>query len=148
MNQFRLLAIALALLLPLGAAQAVTYKWVDKDGHTVYSQTPPESGNYQIIDEPSAPPPSDTAADTNAPPSASSDAAADKGQKATDKTVQRLSEKSAKAREKNCEAAKKNLQIYQVYRRIMVNGKAVRLSDEERQKRIDKAKQDIEEFCQ
>ena len=54
----------------------------------------------------------------------------------------------AEIRQKNCEAAKKNLEVYTVYRRIRKeDGSVVRLDDNERQKRIDEAKKQIEEFC-
>jgi len=144
MNQFKFLAIALALLLPLGAAQAEMYKWVDKDGHTVYSQTPPETGDYQSLSAPAAPPPSSTAPDT----SAADSAGANSGQTAPDKTVEKVSQKSAEMRKKNCEAAKKNLQAYTVSRRVtMPDGKVIMLGDKERQKRIDASKQAIKDFC-
>lgn len=145
MNQFKFLAIALALLLPLGAAQAEMYKWVDKDGHTVYSQTPPESGNYQSLSAPSAPPPSSTAPDTSAD---ANSANANGGQTAPDKTVEKLSQQNAEIRKKNCEAAKKNLRAYEISRRIRTpDGKVVRLDDNERQKRIEESKQAVKDYC-
>ena len=63
-------------------------------------------------------------------------------------TVAREQQQAEQMREKNCEAAKKNLEIYTVDRRIRnEDGEVVRIDDEERQQKIDEAKQAIRDFC-
>lgn len=142
MNHTKLLALLLALLLPIGVAQAEMYKWTDKNGNTVYSQNPPPTGNYQTLSAP-PPPPADSGAAAN-----QSAAGDETGNKAPDKTVQKLSKQNAETRKKYCEDAKKDLAIYQVYRRIkQKDGSVIRLSDTERQQKINQAKQAIEQFC-
>lgn len=141
------LLLAGYLLASISPAQAQIYKWVDKDGNTVYSQTPPESGNYQSIDAPSAPPAS---AATNDTAGSSTDNTIQQGAEEAKKNaeVEKLSQENQAVREQNCKAAKQNLQTFQIYRRIkQADGTVVRLSDEERQKKIDEMKQAIKDFC-
>lgn len=132
----------------LSSVQAdVIYKWVDAQGNVVYSQMPPETGDYQILNTPSSSPANsaETESQSTMAPTTSAGSAEQPEQKVD---PDKLAAKSAEIRQKNCEAAKKNLEVYTVYRRIRKeDGSVVRLDDNERQKRIDEAKKQIEEFC-
>ncbi|HKK04846.1 MAG TPA: DUF4124 domain-containing protein [Gammaproteobacteria bacterium] len=146
MKQIKILAMLLSLLLPIGVVQAQMYKYTDKDGNTVYSQTPPESGDYQSLSAPQPAPPGSNGSDQS--DSAASDIQRDAEDQAKQDEVDKLAAKNAQIRQQNCQAAKKNLQVYQVYRRVKdQDGNVVRLTDEERQQKIQEAKDAIKEFC-
>lgn len=73
------LFVLIALAVGLGAAQAArTYKWVDDDGVTHYSQYPPPDGEAEII-EPSIGLPSGAGSDDTATESSETDEAAASG---------------------------------------------------------------------
>ena len=66
----------------------------------------------------------------------------------TPKDEGELTEEGKKIKSQNCEAAKKNLAVYKVYKRIKgPDGKVTALSDEDRQKRIEEAQNQIDLFC-
>lgn len=141
-----LLGLLLGSLLT-GPALAATYKWQDESGNTVYSQQPPPSGPYEIVKTrrsssspgysrpvPSTPPP--------APPKLSPEQGSD------DSKVQAEVARTEHLRRQNCQAAKHNLELYTVYRRIKNDkGEVVRLADDERARRLQEAKDAIKEFC-
>lgn len=145
--------LLLVLSLLLGSllstnVMAATYKWQDANGNTVYSQQPPASGPYETIQtktssgskysRPQSPP-----APASAPASAPRSAAAD-----DDSKVQAEIAKNQQLRKQNCEAARHNLELYTVYRRVKNDkGEIVRLDDDERARRLQEAKDGIKEFC-
>lgn len=130
---------------------AATYRWLDDDGHVVYSQAPPSDGrNYREI---SAPPP--PAGDPEATRKRLEEAheALTGDRKAQEQQKQEGDRKKVQAerRRQNCEAARKDLAtltsrppntLFKVgdkeYRRF---------TPEERQARIDHLKKVIEENC-
>ncbi|MDZ7663505.1 DUF4124 domain-containing protein [Thiohalophilus sp.] len=143
----QILGLLLILALASPAALAATYKYQDESGNTVYSQNPPENRDipYEVMgDIPSrAKPGSDSPPlnNTSSAPSLQQD------EEQSD-TIAREQQQAEQMREENCEAAKKNLEIYTVYRRIRnEEGEVVRIDDEERQQKIDEAKQAIRDFC-
>lgn len=153
MKQYALPApLLLVLSLLLGSlfstsALATTYKWQDANGNTVYSQQPPASGPYETIQTKTSsgskysrpPSPAPAAAPASSPASATSD----------DETkVQAEIARTRQLRKQNCEAARHNLELYTVYRRIKNDkGEIVRLDDDERARRLQEAKDGIKEFC-
>lgn len=145
-----LFGLSLASLLVI-SAHATTYKYRDADGRTVYSQYPPASGPYQVIDTPRSNQygsGSKPAATSSSKPSLQERAHQNDAKEKADKDLASETEKNMKLREKNCETARKNLQVYQVYRRFKDDkGNVVRMSDTERQKKIDEARDAIKQFC-
>lgn len=138
-----------AALLP-AAVGAATYKWVDDEGNVNYSQMPPPSGDYERI----------SGAATGGPRSGSgeetmeklrdavSDVDAESEQARKEAEVERTIAENEKVREQNCEAARKNLEIYTTYRRFRdKDGNVTRLPEEERLKRLEEAKTQIETYC-
>ena len=141
-------AIALAALLAIafsgGSAWAAMYKWVDDQGNVQYTQTPPPSGKAEVIKPPPPAPVSakqaqkqlDQSREAMTPvPPPSADIEADK--------------QRAETYRFNCEAAKKNLDIYRRHRR-MLNDKneVVVLTDEQRAAKIKEAQEGIKKYCQ
>jgi hypothetical protein len=143
----RLLALPLTLftgLLICTAATAATYKWVDEKGNVHYSQHPPADTNYERMkiekSRPGETPPP-------APPASGSTNKAG-GSSSSSEVVKEELSKNEEIRAKNCEAAKKNLEIYTVYKRYKdKEGNVVRMDDDERLKKIEESKQHISEFC-
>jgi hypothetical protein len=142
--------VGLLLLLGIASQTAVatTYKYQDASGDVVYSQNPPADPNtpYEVLGVPShARPGTNSGADTSGAQKSITGTAED------NQANQQVADEVKKAQEiraKNCAAAKKNLEIYTVYRRVKnEKGEMVRLNDAERQKGIDEAKKAIKEFC-
>lgn len=143
----KLFALLLLLALATPTALAATYKYQDESGNTVYSQNPPENPDtpYEVMTNISSPAP--TRPGSNSAPASSPSPTLQQDKEQND-TVAREQQQAEQMREKNCEAAKKNLEIYTVYRRIRnEDGEVVRIDDEERQQKIDEAKQAIRDFC-
>ena len=146
-----LIGLSLVSLLVINA-HAATYKYQDSEGRTVYAQHPPASGPYQVIDTPK----SNQYGSGNSTPASSTatkpslqdrSRQIDKNNK-QEKEIATETEKNLKLREENCKNARKNLEVYQVYRRFKdEKGNVVRMSDTERQKKIDEARDAIKQFC-
>lgn len=144
----KLYGLVLLLVLASTPAAAATYKYLDSTGNTVYSQNPPENPDtpYEVMGEirSHARPGSDTQpATANDSSATSSEQDAD-----SDEVIAQKEQEAEKVRQENCAAAKKNLEIYTVYRRVRnKEGEVVRLDDKVRQQKIDEAKQAIKDFC-
>ena len=149
MNRLRSGWILAGWLLGVGLAQAAMYKWVDENGTTQYSQFPPPGRDYQTV----VPPP---------PPAVDPDRAQqqleqllqkqDEAYKARNEAAEkeRAAAAATKRREANCQAARENLKLLTTggNRRIIgPDGVAYYPTAEERQERIDKAQEQIGEFC-
>jgi hypothetical protein len=129
---------------------AAMYRWVDENGVTVYSQTPPPSGDAVKLRKRPPPPARDVEAArqrTEQQREGVFDQTEAEKQAATE---QAMREDEAHQREKNCAAARDNLETYQNLgpRRIRTaDGRYLRLSEDEVRMEIDKAQAQIEEFC-
>lgn len=142
------LCIGSALILGFaGIATAGMYKWTDKNGTVHYSQQPPSDGNYETMHvDTQSPDGSETGSGSQSGPTYS---APDTSNNGGSDAIKQTEAKAAAQREKNCAQAKKALETYTVYRRLRdKSGKVIRLSDTERAKRIQQAKDAIKEFCQ
>lgn len=138
---FSLTAMIL-LSLSYDTGYAATYKYKDKSGNTVYSQRPPPTGHYERIKTPKRRP---IVNDTSAAEKFVADAEENRRVK---ESIAKEVAKNEEIRKKNCEGAKKNLQIYQVYRRIQgKDGEVIVLTDKQREEKIQKSKDGIAQFC-
>ena len=150
---FRGLALTAILVVITATSSAAgkhgIYKWVDDSGAVHYSQTPPPDAQAQEMKP--APGPADDPA-----------AISGKLQKQVDAMEERLSEQREgaadaqqwaeiqKIRRDNCATAKANLAKLQqggnrAYR--TPDGEVVRLTEEERQRRINETNRQIQENC-
>lgn len=132
----------------LGVAEARMYRWVDEDGTTVYSQSPPPSGEAAEIKINTAPPSpaSQTATDT-APDSASPESAQNPAAEGPSK--EEIAE-SNRIKAENCAAARSNLDLYTNLGNKLLktpDGLYKRLTEEERQQKMEESKALIGEFC-
>jgi len=149
----RLLIIAVACLAaPIASAEL--YKYVDKDGKTVYSDQPPVNLDSKQMNIQSRP---GTAGAPVTTPPAAPKTAVDRDrdlQKGRDEARERSkksddSAKQAQAQEQACAQAKDNFQTYQDGGRItkFKDGERVYLSDEEIEREREKSKREMDEAC-
>jgi len=138
--------IALALVLAFAqAASAQLYKYVDKDGKTVYSDQPPANADSKQINVQTG-----TSTTTQAPKSA---VERDKeAQKARDEAAKKSADaaKASALRDAQCEAARQNLAQYANggrMQRTLPNGDREFLSDEEIDSGREKAQKQVDDVC-
>ena len=142
------LALLLALMVT-ATAQAEIYRWVDENGVTVYSEIPPPDGEADTVK--TAPAPSETPEETQQQLEADmqklEDYREDKELAAERKQKEELSKQLD---EENCRNAKTNLDnlIVAAQRLVrMPDGNYVRLTEEQRQQRMEEARKNIDEYC-
>lgn len=146
----RLIALAAALaVVPLASAQL--YKYVDKDGKTVYSDQPPPNVDSKQLNVHSG-----TSRDTPAPAAPKTAVERDKElQKVRDEEKEKAKKadelaKQAAQKEAACQQAKSNYQIYADGGRITKyddKGERVYLGDEEIVAEQARTKREMDEAC-
>ena len=150
----RVLAIAMALAFaPLAGAQL--YKYVEKDGKTVYTDQPPANVQSKTINVP-PPPPAPAAHAKDAPSGNKSAVDKDKDQQKGREQARDQQKKQEEAAQKaqlaeqRCTQARTALLQYESGGRIVKyneNGERTYLSDEEIASGRDKARREMEEAC-
>lgn len=163
MNQFysslrplRWLRTATLLLAPLLLQSPVfgdIYKWTDKTGEVHYTQTPPPSGiATQKID--GAPPPAESQQTIHEEQKKLQQRleAFDerRAEQEEEETMRKLEKEDKKINEKNCITAKNNLaKLHQggIKRYLTPEGEVIRLTEEDRQRRISEANKQVEQYC-
>ena len=125
------------------------YKWVDENGVTVYSQTPPATAKSTEVKPP--PPPAESPETArqrlNQRLQKLDDAAEDRELAETKLNEQQNRSDALKG---NCNAARNNLRNLEGNPRKLVgrsDGSYVRLDEEERQKLLQKSRAQVEKFC-
>jgi hypothetical protein len=130
-----------------------SYKWVDENNRTHYSEQPPANKKAKILPSSSS---ASVAAASSVPsvPKTIAERAAelDKAKLAKKDVADKAAQKQAydDALKANCDAAKKNLASLQDGVRLVeidANGERSYLNDEQRQQKIAKAQQDIQANC-
>ena len=144
----RLLIIAIACLAtPIASAEL--YKYVDKDGKTVYTDQPPVNIDTKQLNIPSG-------ASAGSPPAAKSALERDKDlQKGRDEVRERakksdLATKQAQAQEQACAAARAALRVYTDGGRVTKyddKGERVFLDDQEIEAARERSKREMDEAC-
>jgi hypothetical protein len=144
MKRIIIVAVACALA---PAAMAQLYKYVDKDGKTVYSDQAPSNLDSKQLNIPSSPGTAaaapKTAVERDKELQKTRDEVRDKAKKA-DEVV-----KKAQADEERCQFAKTAYQPYVDGGRIAkyVNGERVLLGDAEMETEKERARRDMDEAC-
>jgi hypothetical protein len=146
-HPLRTAAIVLGLfgsMLLSGIARAELYKWTDDEGNVIYSQVPPPDRDVKTIAPPPPAPSSPTPAVRTAPEGsagAGDNTSVSEDEKANKEIVARIARK-------NCEIARRNLDIYKNHNRIRNNqGEVTVLDDTTRAAKIKEAEQAIKDFC-
>ncbi len=141
--------LLLSVLLTTVPAQADIYRWVDENGHTTYSQTPPPDRNADKIRPPPAPSESPEQARMRLEEQLQrKDDYLEDRELAKDKRRKQQAEQDM--RESNCATARKNhANLVAAARRLvkMPDGEYRRLTEEDRQKLLRKAQADINDNC-
>jgi hypothetical protein len=142
------LLVLLACLLTAAPAAAKTYRWVNEEGVTVYSQTPPPSGEAEVVKPPPPPP---TGAESRTPMEERLEAIEARRAEQEKRAQERArAEAEQERRRVNCQTARRNLEALQGPPRRLyatAGGEFERFTEEERQARIEEAREQIEYFC-
>lgn len=144
-----ILSIFVLSFAPGSYTYAATYKWVDEQGNVIYSQQPPpdQAKDYQRIQGLPSSRSSASSSNQSSAGSSTGDSASDSGS-AGGGASSEAAAKAKETRDKNCAAAKKNLELYTTYRRFPdKDGTMVRMDDNERQQKIQESEQQIQDFC-
>ena len=129
------------------------YKWTDKTGEVHYTQTPPPDGiAAQKIQ--GAPPPAEsqqTIHEEQQRLQERLDAFDERrAEQQEEETIRKLEKEDREINEKNCITAKNNLaKLHQggIKRYLTPEGEVIRLTEEDRQRRITEANKQIEQYC-
>lgn len=136
----------LAMLITPMISSAAMYKYQDEKGEWVYSQHPPASGDFESIRAKKR-----SRSSVSSKPSSSSNTdkkASKSGSKAGKEIVDKETAKNADKRADACSKSKAGLTALQTYRRFKdKDGNVSRMADDERERRIKSAKQNIQQFC-
>ena len=146
--KFRTL-LALFILIAPTLSYSAMYKYQNEKGNWVYSQHPPANGDYTTIKGPKK-----TRSST-----LSGEARTEKITKARESVIGKKEDKKDKAgaesaknedkRAEACEKSKKGLESLQMYRRFKdKDGNVTTMADDERERRIKNAKENINQFCE
>lgn len=135
------------ILAPL-SAQAVFYKWVDQNGVTQYTQSPPPSGHYREMSSP--PPPASTAEQAPVAPASPQEDSASALAKTPSPDPQ-LQAKHQQELQQSCRIARQNLQLLENRARLRIkaaDGSLRVMSEEEKQAKLVETRKMIDENCQ
>lgn len=142
------LIIAGLCLLPSQPSLAKTYKWVDENGVTQYTQTPPPKGDYKSIK---------TTKPAVDPETAKKqlqdrvDAYDERRKQAADSKAEANKQAANTAKKQaDCDKAKKNLEYFETHTRIRFtdkDGNVSYLPEEERQKKMAASRENIKKLC-
>jgi len=142
-----LLALAIA-----PAALAQLYKYVDKDGKTVYSDQPPTNVEAKQINVPSSRPASAPASSSGPKSALERDKEMEKSRKEVAEKQKKSGEAAEKAAqaEQRCATLRSNYQIYAEGGRIQklnAQGERVLLSDDEIEAERARSRREMDEAC-
>lgn len=139
----RITTVLAGFVLAMTAHQslAAMYKWTDEKGNVHYTQHPPTDRPTQVI-KPPPPAPSNRG---YTPPSLGD---GDKKEESVSENPEQA-EMREQITKQNCEAARKNVEVLTAHRRIRESkdGEVIVLDDDERQRRLEEARENIKKFC-
>lgn len=146
----RLVCLTFILSLFATVTFAEIYKWVDENGQTHYSQLAPRDVAATVIKTP--PPP---AIDSNAAQQQVDELIQQQETEAQirleQQNQQKIEAENLANKERNCNIAQKQLQQYQNNpgrRTIDADGNVSRITEEERQQKIQEAQENVTKYCQ
>jgi hypothetical protein len=126
------------------------YKWVDQNGAIQYTQFPPPSG-IEVLEVRNAPPPADDPAAERARIQQETEALDERMEERKETAAKAEQQaKNRKIRQENCATARNNLAELQqggIKRYRLPDGTVLRLTEEDRQKRIAETEAQIAENC-
>lgn len=148
----RIVCLVMLLVLAAPAGAERVYKWTDAAGNIHYTDAPPQDGEYEVIE---------TGGTRNEPQGPTSGERAKAWRERQLEEQARDAEREAVAgerrqaqaqREENCRRARENARVLEQNTRILMppeeeGGEPVRMSDEERLRRLEEAREKVREFC-
>lgn len=143
-------ALAFALMAPGQEGHAEMYRWVDQNGVTVYSQSPPTDGQATEIRKDPPPRTTDTEAARTRLQQQFEREFDDREAETEQAAKEAEEEESARRGGEACAAARGNLETIENLgsRRVITpEGDAVYLSDQQRRDLMDKARDQIHRTC-
>jgi hypothetical protein len=145
-----LLGLMVACTTSVADSSNKIYKWVDQNNAVQYTQFPPPPG-VQVLEVRSAPPPADDPVAERARIQQETEALDERMQERQEAAAQaELRAKNREIRRQNCVTASKNLTELQqggIKRYRTADGEVLRLTEEDRQKRIAETEAQIAENC-
>ncbi len=147
-NNMQSMVLLVLLFFVAFNTHAEMYKWVDEEGNTHYSQSPPP-GDVEV--QTIKPPPkvkSDTAAESQDDSEDKTDASGAEDKISAEN--QAALDKNAEINKRNCEIAKKNLVTVKDNPRVFstdADGTRRRIGEDERQEKIAAAQKAIADYC-
>ena len=144
------LLLAAQLALFATGLPAASYKWVNQDGITVYSQRPPPGTEAEKLAPPPPPPIPPEEARQRLDEQLKSLQQTDEAQTTAAKKA-KAAQAEAASRRSRCDNARRNLELLNTggprKRYRAADGSYQRLTEEERQKQMQDAHNDIRKFC-
>jgi hypothetical protein len=144
------LPLVSAVPLPRSDAVAASYRYVDEQGRTVYSQTPPPGQEAERLRLDPGPPPGETEA---ARQRLKGQLERDLDQRwEEDRAAEEQAAAATRARQRaeTCSAARKNLKTLQTLGARMLrlpDGEVIRVGEDEREEMMDEARRQMEDNC-
>lgn len=145
-----LASLCLSSALLMTPASAEIYKWTDANGETQYSQIPPLHGVKSEKIQSASPPADNPDTTSNTLQEQVDTMNKDIAEQEIEEKKDNLRTEIDDAYERNCTTATNNLAKLQEggrKRYLTPDGKVTHLSEEQRQQRINEAKDQIDEFC-
>lgn len=145
-----LIALSLTLLLSTTALAGPVYKWTE-DGRIIYSQTPPRPGiEFEVVFEEDIGKKSTSVAKVDSD-STNSGSTFDERRDARKQSAaeKKVLEESNKIKAENCAIATKNMESLTSRGQVTIKDGDIyrKLTEEERQSKIDETKAQVTEFC-
>ena len=141
--------LACGLIMAASASPAQTFRWVDENGVVSYSQTPPPSGTAETVKIRPIPQQDTEAAKARLNQLRQQLADREEDRQLARESQQKTAQESAK-RQQNCQAARTNLRNLEGLGNRLLhtsNGEYVRLTEDERQTRMQTARENIKSYC-
>ena len=146
-------ALFVTTLLLQSTVFAEIYKWADDSGEIHYTQTPPPTGIASQVIEGASPPavPPETIRQEQQKLQQQLEAMEERrAERENKEALERQRKKLDDISEKNCITAKNNLaKLHQggIKRYLTPEGEVIRLTEEERQRRITEAQNQVDKYC-
>ena len=145
-----LITLSLTVILGSAALAGPVYKWTE-EGRIIYSQTPPRPGiEFEVVFEDDIGKSGTSVAKVDSDSTASGSSFEERREERKQTEAQKKAlEESNKIKAENCAIATKNMESLTSRGQVTVKDGDIyrKLTEEERQAKIDETKQQVSEFC-
>lgn len=128
------------------------YKWTDEQGNVHYTDAPPAEGDYEEVRPATAPSDGEAASASERLQAWRERQKEAKAREAEQRAEQAEEARAEAAREENCSRAREKARVLEQNTRILLppeeeGGEPVRMSDDERLRQLEEAREQVAEFC-